>query len=85
MHRVKCKNNTETINTSYSLTKNNRNMMKGNCTICGRVKCHFVKTADTANVVSGGDLVGALNKLSKHVQLPLQKFPGELVKYTYLV
>jgi Domain of unknown function (DUF5679) len=85
MYCVTCKSNTETINTSYAVTKNNRNMMKGNCAICGRVKCQFVKGVQGVNehtasvdVTSGGDLVGMLNKVSKHFQLPLQKFPGEL-------
>jgi Phospholipase A2-like domain len=30
------------------------------------------------STTSGGGLVGALNKVSKHFQLPLQTFPGEL-------
>jgi Domain of unknown function (DUF5679) len=76
MYCVTCKNNTETINTSYSVTKNNRNMMRGNCAICGRAECQFVKLPNLPNgpsplgraanvvsesTVSGGDLVGALN------------------------
>ena len=81
MHCLKCNNITETINPSYSITKNNRNMLKGNCAVCGRVKCQFVKsTAVPAGgaAVSGGDLVGVMNTISKNFQLPLQKFPGEL-------
>ena len=74
MHCLKCKIITETLNPSYSITKNNRNMLKGICAVCGRVKCQFVKST----AVSGGDLVGALNTVSKNFQLPMQKFPGEL-------
>ena len=77
MHCIKCKIITETLNPSYSITKNNRNMIKGTCAVCGRTKCQFVRSSDVP-AVSGGDLVGMLNKVSKNFQLPLQKFPGEL-------
>jgi hypothetical protein len=62
-------------------------MFKGNCAIWGRVKCQFVKSSAVpaestsllvANGVSGSDLVGMLNKVSKNFQLPLQKFIDEL-------
>jgi hypothetical protein len=56
---------------------NNRNMLKGNCVECGRIKCQFVKST-AAVASSGGDLVGMLNKVSKNIHLPLQKFPGEI-------
>ena len=52
-------------------------MLKGTCAGCGRVKCQFVKSS-AVPAISGGDLVGALNTVSKNFQLPLQKFPGEL-------
>jgi Domain of unknown function (DUF5679)/Phospholipase A2-like domain len=78
MYCVKCKNITETVNPYFSITKNNRNMLKGNCAVCGRVKCQFVKSSAVAALTSGGDLVGMLDKVSKNTQLPLQKFPGEI-------
>ena len=87
MYCLTCENITETVNPSYSLTKNNRNMLKGNCAICGRVKCQFAKTSADSSIsgaaqanefTSGGDLVGVLNKVSQNFQLPLQKFPGEM-------
>jgi Domain of unknown function (DUF5679) len=56
MYCVTCKNNTEIINTSYSVTKNNRNMMKGNCAICRRIKCNFVKIPNESTI-SGVALV----------------------------
>ena len=81
MYCISCKNTTETINPAYSVSRNNRNMIKGNCAVCGRVKCQFVKPPVT-NVVSestsGGDLVGMLNTVSKNIQLPFQKFKGEI-------
>ena len=84
MYCLTCKNITETINPSYSVSKNNtgkpgkaRNMLRGNCAICGRIKCQFVKTSADSSI-SGGDLVGVLNKVSQNFQLPLQKFPGEM-------
>ena len=39
----------------------------------------FVKSdAVPAAAVSGGDLVGMFNKVTKNIKLPLQKFPGEM-------
>ena len=80
MHCLKCKIITETINPYRAVTKNNRNMIKGNCAVCGRVKCQFVKSSTVPAVPAtvGGDLGGSLNTISKNFQLPLQKFPGEL-------
>jgi Phospholipase A2-like domain/Domain of unknown function (DUF5679) len=87
MYCLNCKIVTETINPSNSITKNNRNMIKGACAVCGRIKCQFVKSrfapaegaaALASESTSGGDLVGMLNTISKNFQLPLQKFPGEL-------
>ena len=85
MYCIKCKIITETTNPSYSVTKNKRNMLKGTCAICGRVKCQFVRStaevptsaALASESTSGGDLAGMLNTVSKNFQLPLQKFPGE--------
>ena len=74
MYCIKCKIITETINPSYSITKNNRNMIKGTCADCGRIKCQFVKSSTAV----GGDLVGMLNPVCKNFQLPSQTFPGEI-------
>jgi hypothetical protein len=52
-------------------------MIKGTCAVCGIVKCQFVKSTAVPAAV-GGDLVSALNTVSKSFKLPLQKFPGEL-------
>jgi Phospholipase A2-like domain/Domain of unknown function (DUF5679) len=85
MYCLECKIITDTLNPSYSITKNNRNMLKGACADCGRVKCQFVKSSAVpvaslplGAATTGGDLVGMLNTVSKNFQLPLQKFPGEL-------
>jgi hypothetical protein len=87
---VTCKNDTETGDIVYVTTKNNRTMMKGECTECGRVKCQFAKTpavptcgkpSTAAGLLvpkEGGDLVGVLNTLTSKFKLPLQKFEGEL-------
>jgi Phospholipase A2-like domain/Domain of unknown function (DUF5679) len=77
MYCLNCKIITETINPSNSVTKNNRNMLKGIFADCGRIKCQFVKSS-VVPAVAGGDLVGMLNTISKNFQLPLQMFPGEL-------
>ena len=40
---VKCKKKTEIINGKESLTKNGRNILKGNCKICGTKENIFLK------------------------------------------
>jgi Domain of unknown function (DUF5679) len=71
MYCIKCKIITETLNPSNSITKNKRNMLKGNCAKCGIVKCQFVKSsaAPASESMSGGDLVGMLNTVSKNFQI----------------
>ncbi|DAC81559.1 TPA_asm: PLA2X [Hydra adintovirus] len=72
MYCVKCRKETDTINLQHTVSKNNRNMLRGNCAICGTTKCKFTKGK------SGGDLVDSLNKLTKNIKFPLQKFKGEM-------
>ena len=42
MYCVKCKRNTDTIDLHPAVSKNNRNMIKGTCSVCGRIKNQFV-------------------------------------------
>lgn len=44
---VKCKKTTQTTNPKYSLSKNQKPMMKGNCRVCKKNKCKFI-SADEA-------------------------------------
>lgn len=43
---VKCKQHTDTSNTSEVTTENNRKMIKGICKICGSKKSQFIKSND---------------------------------------
>ena len=42
MYCVKCKKKTETLDITHVTTKNNRNMIKGLCSVCGKNKASFV-------------------------------------------
>src|SRR5208337_1822296 len=42
MYCVKCKKKTDTLDIIHIITKNNRNMIKGICSICGKNKSSFV-------------------------------------------
>ena len=39
---VKCKKKTNTVNIKPSLSKTNKKMVKGNCTVCNKMKSCFV-------------------------------------------
>src|SRR6218665_757219 len=47
-------------------------MLRGICTVCGKIKTQFVKDAKV------GDVVGSLNSVTKNIKLPWARFPGEL-------
>lgn len=66
MYCVKCKKKTETNNTTRVQTKNNRNMLKGTCTYCGKNKSSFVsnKTGEGIN----------LNNLINNLPIELHQF-----------
>lgn len=51
-----------------TVTKNGRNMKKGRCQICGKIKTQFVK--------GGGLLNSAINKLPIEMHLPGHQFTG---------
>ena len=56
---VKCKQKTGTLEVTEILTKNNRHMVKGKCSKCGKIKSTFVKSG---NVTGTGlnDLISNL-------------------------
>ena len=72
MYRVKCKRNTDTLNLQHAVSKNNRNMLKGNCSVCGTTKNQFV------SLKKGGDLTNTINKFTSKLKLPWAKVPGEM-------
>ncbi|XP_065643017.1 uncharacterized protein LOC136074610 [Hydra vulgaris] len=72
MYCVKCRKKTNTLNLQNVVSKNNRNMQRGNCAICGRLKTQFVSSK------TGGDLVSSINSATRKIKLPWSKFPGEM-------
>ena len=92
MYCVKCRKNTDTIDLHPAVSKNNRNMIKGTCSVCGRIKNQFVSQNASATSVSqnaplaslakpattGGDLTSTINKFTSKIKLPWAKFPGEM-------
>ena len=72
MYCVKCKRNTDTLNLHHAVSKNNRNMLKGTCSVCGTTKNQF--TAAT----TGGDFTNTINRFTSKIKLPWVKFPGEM-------
>ena len=72
MYCVKCKRKTDTLNLHHAISKNNRNMLKGTCSVCGTTKNKFV------SATKGGDLTNSINKFTSKLKLPWAKFPGEM-------
>ena len=91
MYCVKCKRNTDTLNLHHAVSKNNRNMLKGTCSVCGSRKTQFiamdtlVADAECATIAGAectttkvGDLTNSINKFTRKIKLPWAKFPGEM-------
>ena len=83
MYCVKCRKNTDTIDLHHAVSKNNRNMIKGTCSVCGGKKNQFVSqnalsVSKSATSVEGGDLTSTINKFTSKIKLPWAKFPGEM-------
>ena len=76
MYCVKCKRNTDTLDLHHAVSKNNRNMLKGTCSVCGTTKNQF--TAGASSVTTGADLTNSINKFTSKIKLPWAKFPGEM-------
>ena len=75
MYCVKCKKHTETEAVQNVMSNNGRHMLRGVCSVCGKIKTQFVKAAAAAE---GGDLVSSLNSLTSNIKLPWAKYPGEM-------
>src|SRR5271169_5924851 len=66
LYCVKCKKKTETTSITRVMSKNNRSMLKGTCTICGKKKSSFVSSK------SGGGF--SLNSLVNNLPFELHQF-----------
>ena len=62
MYCVKCKRNTDTIDLHPAVSKNNRNMLKGTCSVCGRIKNQFVAHSAPASSVARSAPLASLAK-----------------------
>src|SRR5208282_918711 len=66
MYCVKCKKKTDTLDIIHIITKNNKNMNKGICSICGKNKSSFVSNKSLRvepSVGSGFSLNSFVNNL----------------------
>ena len=71
MYCVKCRRTTGTNSIERVVTKNNRNMLRGKCDICGSTKTQFIK-AD----VGKGVVNKLINNLPFEAHLPGHNFTG---------
>ena len=69
LYCVKCKTKTETAGITRVVSKNNRPMLKGICTICGRKKASFVSSKSGA----GFSLNSLVNNLPFELHLAAEK------------
>ena len=72
LYCVKCKKKTETNNMTRVMSKNNRPMLKGTCTVCGKKKASFVSNISNTSNKSGGGF--NLNSLVNNLPLELHQF-----------
>src|SRR5271155_2050386 len=69
LYCVKCKKKTQTNSMTRVMSKNNRPMLKGTCTVCGKKKASFI--ANTSNKSGGGF---NLNSLVNNFPFELHQF-----------
>ena len=67
MYCVKCKKKTETHDFNRVTTKNNRSMLKGVCSVCGKNKASFIATSNTGKGFS-------LNSFVNNLPIELHQF-----------
>ena len=60
---LKCKTNTDNIDPKMFRTKNNRLLMKSNCSVCGTKKSRFVKEQDAKGLLSNLGIKTPLSKI----------------------
>lgn len=69
MYCIKCKKVTKTNNIQQVTSKNNRQMLRGNCAVCGITKTQFIKGAGLLNTVINSNLLPEMH-------LPGHNFTG---------
>ena len=72
MYCLRCKDNTDTDDIKFTVTKNNKNMKRGTCRVCGMIKTQFVKQ----DAVGKGFMNSIINKLPFETHLPGHNFTG---------
>ena len=60
---VKCRKNTENLNSKIFKTKNGRLLMQSKCTDCGIKKSRFVKEQETKGLLSNLGMKTPLSKI----------------------
>lgn len=80
MFCVKCKKNTDSVNLQHVVSKNNRNMKRGQCTFCGSTKTQFVSgpagLPGSLRPTGKGVVNNIINKLPFEFHLPGHNFTG---------
>ena len=60
---VKCRKNTESLNSKIFKTKNNRLLMQSKCPVCGIKKSRFVKEQEAKGLLSNLGIKTPLSKI----------------------
>ena len=60
---VKCRKNTENLNSKMVRTKNNRLLMQSKCSNCGIIKSRFVKEQEAKGLLSNLGIKTSLSKI----------------------
>ena len=81
MYCVKCRQKTETLNPKEHLTKNNRQILKCQCEVCGITKYSFVSKEKSFDFSPNKKSGGFVNTLLNSGMLPEMHLPGG---YNYL-
>ena len=73
MYCVRCKKQTGTTNEEITTSKNNRNMKRGICVVCGTKKTQFIRGSTPKD---GSILNKLINNLPVEMHLPGHNFTG---------
>ena len=60
---MKCRKNTENLNSEIFKTKNNRLIMQSKCPVCGIKKSRFVKEQEAKSLISNLGIKASLSKI----------------------
>ena len=60
---VKCRKDTENLNSKIFKTKNNRLIMQSKCPVCGRKKSRFVKEQEAKGLLTNLGIKTLLSKI----------------------